>query len=177
MRKKRKKDKELQLAKFTQYLASGFSRVEIMEMMGLEEIEFDSLYGKFYEGIEREVQDKTTLRLYAEYCAKKGKLIRDLESLKVALQSANWKNGQAYVAAVRTQSEILDMMIKTGQELNIVEQRPQELLLIDGQDARELDSDDLEDAVLEELQEAQKAASGFSKKGKGKVIALYPQKD
>jgi len=174
VRKKRKRAKEIQLAKFAQFQAVGYSRVEIMEMMGLEEIEFDSLFSRFYDEIERNVSDKTAITVYAEYVAKKNKFVRDLESLKVALQASQWKNPQAYVAAVRTQHEILDMVIKTGQEMNIIEKRPQELLLIDGQDPREMDSEDLEEKAMEEVREVERLMEE-SRGKRGKVIALYPK--
>ena len=176
-KKKRKKDKNLQLAKFVQFMNSGFTRVEIIELMGLQPAEFESLFGIFYDQIERDVTDKTTIRLYAEFCARKYQLIRDLEGLKVALSSNNWKNGQAYVQAAKAQSDMLDSMIKVGQDLLIVDKRPQEMFLLDGRDPREVDADDLEEAAFEEIRKAEAAIGGSRRKGGGKVIALYSKKD
>ena len=94
----------------------------------------------------------------------------------MALQASQWKNPQAYVAAVRTQHEILDMVIKTGQEMNIIEKRPQELLLNDGQDPREMDSEDLEEKAMIEVRAAEKMLEASQgKRKRGKVIALYPK--
>jgi hypothetical protein len=177
MKPRRKKDRMLQLAQFTVYVAKELDPVEIMQLMGLNQNEFDSLYGRYYDKIVDDVESASTLQIYAETCVRKKKNIRDLERLKDALESSQWKNAQAYVAAVKTQNEIADSMIQMGQELNLIEKRQQEIMLVGGRDARELDADESEAAALEEIEQAHNIiAAGTGSKRGATLHVIHPHK-
>ena len=178
MKPKRKKDKMLQLAHFTQLIAKEYDPAEIMVLMGLTQNEFDSLYGRYIDKVTDDADSAPTIQIYAETCVRKRKYIKDLERLKGALEGSRWKNAQAYVAAVKTQNEIGDSMIQMGQEMNIIEKRQQEIMLVGGRDARELDSEELEEEALEEIEQAHEiiaASSGGKKKG-ATLHVIHPHK-
>jgi len=141
LKKKTVSQQRLQLAQFILLLNKGKTREEIIEAMGLNTNQFESLFNKYYEEAESEQQSKTPLRIFSEVVGRKQQLIRDLEDLKDALKAMKWKNAQAYVAAVKTQSDMVDSLVKLGQDLGLIIKTPEQLLLVGGKDAREMDSD------------------------------------
>ena len=177
MKPKRKKDKMLQLAHFTMLVAQEYDPAEIKVLMGLNHVEFDTLYGQYYDKITEDVEGASTIQVYAETCVRKKKYIKDLERCKKALEGSQWKNAQAYVAAVKTQNEIGDSMIQMGQEMNIIEKRQQEIMLVGGKDARELDSTELEEEALVEIEEAHKIIAASSGEKRGATLhVIHPHK-
>lgn len=153
LRKKSISQQRLQLAQFILLLNKGKTREEIIELMGLNTNQFETLFNRYYEEAESDQQNKTPLRIYAEVVGRKQQLIRDLEDLKEALKSVNYKNAQAYVAAVKTQSDMIDSLVKLGQDLGLIIKTPEQLLLVGGKDAREMDSDELEITIMQEMEQ------------------------
>ena len=141
------------MAQFILLLNKGKTREEIIELMGLNTNQFEALFNKYYEEAEADQQSKTPLRIFAEVVGRKQQLIRDLEDLKDALKGMKWKNAQAYVAAVKTQSDMIDSLVKLGQDLGLIIKTPEQLLLVGGKDAREMDADELEHTIMQEMEQ------------------------
>jgi hypothetical protein len=152
--------------KFVLYLTRGKNRAEITRALKISEDKFDLLFAQYYEESEQEQQAKTPLRIFTELVGRKNQLVRDLERLKEALMGERLKSPQAYVAAVRAQSDILDSLLKIGQNLGLIVKTPDQVLLVGGRDARELNSDDLEHSIQNEMNEIRQILddSGGSKK-------------
>lgn len=171
-------DRKAVLIHFLDLLARGFTKEEIVQQLGLETNQFEALLARIYADTEDEHSSKTPLRIFAEYVIKKNAIIRDLEALKDELRGKNkpadakkkWYNAQAFVMACRLQSDIINEQIKTGQDLGVIEKRPEGILLIDGRDPREMDEDELEETIARELIEAK----GILDSGAdgGKVLAF-----
>lgn len=162
-----------QLARFVPLLARGFTKDEIIEEMGLHPSTFEALFSQYFESLENESTTKSPVRLFVEFITRQNQLVKDLEGLKEALQGQRYKNGQAYVAAVRTQSEIFDKLIKTGQDLGIVVKTPEQVLIVGGRDARDLDPDELELEVKKKMEETRKLLNRRGDKPSGgKVVAF-----
>ncbi len=179
-RKKRLKKKpiaetRLQLAQFIVLLNRGKTREEIIAEMGLNTNQFEALFNRYYEEAEADQQSKTPLRIFAEVVGRKQQLIRDLEDLKDALKAQRYKNGQAYVAAVKTQSDMIDSLVKLGQDLGLIVRTPEQLLLVGGKDARDMDADELEMTIMREMEQirgmvAKRGTTG--NRNAGKVISF-----
>lgn len=167
-------EKRLRILEFLELWSTGHSKEEIVIQMDLSSNEYEAYYNRCIGDTEADVGDKKPLRIFAEYVVKQSSLVRDLEALKAALQSANWKNGQAYVQAVRTQSEIYDKIIKTGQELAIIEKKIDKMFIVDGRDVRDMDEYELERQVQTEMQAVQDLMNKDSR-GKGNIIVLHPK--
>lgn len=143
-------------------LSRGFTKDEIVSTLELETSQFEALLARIYSDTEDQHSAKTPLRIFAEYVIKKNTLIRDLESLKDELRGKNkpadakkkWYNAQAFVMACRLQSEVIDQQIKIGQELGVIEKRPEGIFLIDGRDPREMQESELEETIVKELNQA-----------------------
>jgi hypothetical protein len=160
-------DQKKKLAEFIILLNQGKTREEIIELMGLHPHQFEAFFRNYYEEAEAEQTSKTPMRIFAEYVGKQNQLCRDLEGLKDAL-SDKWRNAQAYVAAVKTQSEILDKLIKTGQDLGLIQKTPDQVLMVGDRDAREVGADELESFVFTEMESIKGLVSKRGKKPKGK---------
>jgi len=157
-------DSRLQLAEFVKLLVKHKTREEIIDELGLNTNQFEAFYAKFFEEVESEENSKTPIKRYVEFVQVQTQLVRELEWLVQHLKSEK-KNGQAYVAAIRTQSEIYEKIIKTGQELRLIVKAPESVLLVDGRDAREVDADELELEVNRELQAIRGLIDSKKKKG------------
>lgn len=155
LKKKSVSQHRLQLAQFILLLNKGKTREEIIELMGLNTNQFETLFNRYYEEAEADQQNKTPLRIFAEVVGRKQQLIRDLEDLKDScrIKDGVYKNAQAYVAAVKTQSDMIDSLVKLGQDLGLIIKTPEQLLLVGGRDAREMDSDELEMTIMQEMEQ------------------------
>lgn len=155
----------LQLAEFILLLNKGKTKEEIVELMGLNTIQFESLFNKYYEESESEQRNKTPLRIFAELVGRKNYLIRDLEDLKDFLKKNRYKNAQAYVAAVKQQSDMMSELVKIGQDLGLIVKTPEQVLLVGDRDVREMDADELEGEIVKDISEIQRM---LAKRGKNK---------
>ncbi len=141
----------LELARFIKLLNKGQTREEIIETMGLNTNQFEALFGRYYNESEEEQQNKTPLRIFAEMVGRKQQLIRDLEDLKDFLKNKEYKNAQGFVAAVKTQSDMMNELVKLGQDLGLIIKTPEQLLLIGDRDVREMDHEELEQGIFKEM--------------------------
>lgn len=172
-------DRKAVLITFLDMLARGFTKEEIVQALGLETNQFEALLARIYSETEDEHSSKTPLRIFAEYVIKKNAILRDLEDLKDELRGKNkpaeekkkWYNGQAFVMACRLQSEIIDQQIRTGQDLGVIEKKPEGIVLINGRDPREMDEAELEESIARELAEAGHLLKDGGAIG-GKVLAF-----
>jgi hypothetical protein len=171
MAKRTQKEKQDLLVRFTQQLGLGYNKEEIEVNLGLLPGDYEPLLSRFYEQAESGFKSKNNLRIFLDYSTRQSQLIRDLERLKQALENRNWKNGQAYVGAVKAQSEILDKLISTGQELGLIQKIAEKFVVVGGMDVRDMDMKQLYAAIEEEINEAQKLRKS-RKRGKSQVISL-----
>jgi hypothetical protein len=171
MAKRTQKEKQDLLVKFTQQLGLGYNKEEAEENLGLMPGDYESLLSRFYEQAEAGFKSKNNLRIFIDYCTRQSQLVRDLERLKQALEQRNWKNGQAYVGAVKAQSEILDKLISTGQELGLIQKIAEKFIMVGGMDVRDMDMSQLMTSLEQEINDAEKLKKQ-RKRGKSKVIAF-----
>jgi hypothetical protein len=175
MARKTQKEKQDLLVRFTILLGQGYNKEEIEEALGLLPGAYEPLLSRFYEQAEAGFKGKNNLRIFLDYSTRQVQLVRDLERLKQALEERNWKNGQAYVGAVKAQSEILDKMISTGQDLGLIQKIAEKFIMVGGTDVRDMDMKQLMGAMEEEINAAQKLKKG-RRRGKNNVITLNPRK-
>lgn len=154
------------LGQFIKLVNKGFSREEIIEKLDLKTNQFESLLGAFYTGLENEIESKSPLKLFAEIVSRKNKLFRDLENFKDAMEKgipkadgtpgAKWRNGQAYVMAVKAQDAILDSVVTTGQNLGLVQKAADRVHLIGDTDVRDMDADTIEAEIIKMFDDTKK---------------------
>lgn len=167
------------LADFTDMLARGLSKDEIVDKLGLSINQFETLFSKVHSEGEAEHDMKTPLRHFLDYVMRSGAIGRDLENIKDELcgkdktgKEKRWYNGQAFVMACNAQLNILDRQVKVGQELGVIHRTPEGYLLIDGQDPRDMDEGELEDAARREIDELEQYIDNGPAKKKKKATIL-----
>lgn len=180
-----KKDRRIEQSQQRQLLADfavcinrGKTRDEIINDLGISSDDFDKLHTKYYKQIEREQEGKSPLRIFSEYVSLQQEFVRTLWEFVEDSKKRNYKNAQAFVAGVRAQSEILDKIIKTGQDLGVIVKTPERLLIVDGNDARDMDSAELRHYTLRKLQQVQAMVEKSKKRRKqAKVIQFSSAQD
>jgi len=184
MREKTIAKKREKLAEFAAMMALGLTEDQIILEMGLNPSEFEALMERFYKEQEIRQVAKTALQTYLDYTNRQTQLIRDLEGLKLKLREKDkgkWGTGSganAYVGAVKAQSEIYDKLISTGQTLDLIKAAPKRIEQIGGQSVRDMDPEELREAIRLEMKLAQKMVDKKRSRHAGKkVVALYPGND
>lgn len=172
-------DQEREFDLFVKEFSRGKTRIEICDILGIDpgSPKFELLQDRFYSVYEDDQKSKSPYRIFSEYIAKKAILIQDLEGMKKSYVSKGpkgYKNGQAYVSAVRTQSEILDSIIKTGQELGIIIKTPEKIELVDGRDPRDMNPDELNNKLRDQMEKVSQLSEkvGIKSANKTKILAF-----
>lgn len=160
------------LIKFVTLLNEGKTRNEIEEELDLAPEQYDEIIDGYYSRVEEEHNKKSPLRTYVEIVTKKNQFIRDLERLKKHLEDKKFEKPQAYVAAIRAQSDMYDSLIKLGQDLNLIVRAAEQLLLVGNRDARDMDHGELMLELQKELQEVQQMITRKRGKKKDKIVTF-----
>ncbi len=178
MAKRTEKEKQTLLIRFTTQLGLGYNKEEIEDNLGLNPGDYEPLLSRFYEQAESGFKSKSNLRIFLDYTTRQAQLVRDLERLKIALEGKQWKNGQAYVGAVKVQSDILDRIIATGQDLGLIQKIAEKFIMVGGVDVRDMDMPKLMNSLEEEIISVRKLQGGRKRGRKNNnVIAFKPNVD
>lgn len=181
-------EQERELDLFSRLFSRGKTRIEICEYIGIDpgSPRFEILQDRFYERAETQIKSKSPYKLFSEYIEKQSVIIQDLEGMKRSYEVApgaksegkgrGYSQGQAYVAACKTQSDILDKIIKTGQDLGIIVKTPEKIELVNGRDPRDMSQDELTKELESHMAElsilTQKA--GIKSTNTSKILAFSP---
>lgn len=181
-----KKDHRKEIARERQLLADfaigisrGQTRDEIISELGITSNTYDILHTKYFTQAEKEQEGKSPLRIFSEYVTSQEELIRTLwKFTDNSSKDKEYRNAQAFVAAVRAQSDIRDRIIKTGQELGVIVKTPEKILVIDGADARDMDTAELRHQAIAKLRKVEKMLEESKKKKvKAKVIQFRSKEE
>lgn len=181
-----KKDHRKEIARERQLIADfaigisrGQTRDEIISELGITSNTYDILHTKYFTQVEKEQEGKSPLRIFSEYVASQEELIRTLwKFTDNSSKDKEYRNAQAFVAAVRAQSDIRDRIIKTGQELGVIVRTPEKVLIIDGADARDMDTAELRHQAMAKIRKVEKMLEDSrKKKTKAKVIQFRSKEE
>jgi hypothetical protein len=157
------------IAELKTHLALGESDLDIAEAMGLDADRYRSLKLQMYNR-ERTDLGKTTEEFYIDYRLRQEGVIAELDRMvryytpqavkveeggdntMMADQfSAQRYGGQpsAIVGALRAKSDILDKIVKVGQEFGILEKIPEKKQVIGGFAIAQLSTEDLRRSIVE----------------------------
>jgi hypothetical protein len=100
------------------------------------------------------IQSKSVGEVYVEYMLAQKKCISDLE--RMATRFDNVKHYSALVNSVKTRSDILDKIIKVGQDFGLLEKRPERREIVAGLMIAKMDDDQLRNTILGELKNLEK---------------------
>lgn len=178
---------ELMLAthRLYQMFVDGMDEKEIMETLNISLEEFTQLKEKMFEFEMDKNSDTSTPQLYAEYILEQKINLKMLdEIIKGTTRKIDGDNVKVVtkdiksrVAAIRVKSEILNNIVKRGQEFGLIMKKPEEKRVIGGMVIADLTDKDLK----KELKEMMAGWEGMhSQFGDGvnivdmKTIDVYP---
>lgn len=157
------------LIEFEDLINKCYRQREIQDRLNIDSRNYNALLDAYYRAAETECRNKSTTRTFAEVAGRKAQLIRDLEEIKATIKSAGARgNHQAAIKAIKAQSDILDSVIKLGQELGLIEKIPDKLVFVGGRDPREMSADEITASCMRELQEITQMVQKSGKGTKGK---------
>lgn len=136
-------------ARFRICLIEEVDDEEMADRLGLTWEEVDELRTKFYEHEASIVRGESTEHTYVRYLLDQRSCIADLD--KVIGDYDKDKNVSAIVSAVRAKSDIIDRMIKTGQDFGLIEKKAAGTNLTAGETVRKLDSAGLKSYIIQEI--------------------------
>jgi len=118
--KRSEPEKRILVALLMIHLAAGKSDTQIVEEMGLRDIkEFNTIKGWLYEQEVPANTNRPPSELFIDYMVAQRGCISALEDVIALFKET--KQGNALVGAVRAKSDILDKIIKRGDELGVLE--------------------------------------------------------
>jgi hypothetical protein len=144
------------LALIRSYLADGWEPDEIAIDAKMSVDRVRSLINQVYAEDGRTILGRTSETLYVDYVIRSRQNLRSLQDLRASLEGTN--QAAAAVGAIKAQQDILDRIIKVGQDLGYVEKKPDRKEVLFGR----LDDDQLNKRLQMEWELTRKMAVGFS---------------
>lgn len=150
-------------------LSGGLDDDEARDVLELTPVLYRRLKEKMFLWEAERVRGKTTDRVYLEYVIEQRACIAELTEISRRFDKAGHYN--AALGAIRTRSDILDKIIKLGQEFAILEKRPEEKRVIAGVVVAQLSDVQLKQAITVELAGLNKLVEAY---GEGKILDMKP---
>lgn len=152
-------ENEARFVRFLQLKKSGESDDDIRAKFGMDLETYDRFAKEcLLQEVER-IQNKSVGEVYVEYVLAQKKCISDLE--KMANRFDNVKHYSALVNSVKTRSDILDKIIKVGQDFGLLEKRPERKEIVAGVMIHKMDDEQLRTTILGELKNLEKMMNHF----------------
>jgi len=130
-------------------LGEGKGEEEVAKACGVGEAEWAKFRKDCFEWAAEGVRGKSAGEVFVEYMLNQKRCIKDLEVM--AQRFDNAKHYSALVGSVKTRSDIFDKIIKMGQDLGLLEKRPERKEIVAGVLVAKMDDQQLRDVILGEL--------------------------
>jgi hypothetical protein len=150
-------------------MAEGLTDEEVSKKLGLKFSDYESLKAKFIENEATIIREKSTEHTYVEFVLEQKRCINDLEELISSYDKE--KNMSAHVGAVRAKSDIVDKIVKMGQDFGLIERKADSGRMIAGKALINLTNIELKQFVLGEIQAVNEMMLRF---GDQDIAALDP---
>lgn len=165
-----KLNRKQQLKRLLEGVYDGESDLEVKTELEISDARYEALKeSALFAEVER-VKDISTEQTYVEYCLAQHGCIRDLNKLILQYQRES-KNPAALVSAIKARSDIVDKMIKLGQDFGIIEKKPQEQKIVAGVVVTQLSNEELRAAIAKQIASLNSMVNEF---GDTKFIDVEP---
>jgi len=156
-------------ARLRGYLQEGKDDEGLCEAFGRPYEEIQILKSCFFESEKELLRKRSTEETYAVYIIEQRRCMNDLE--RVIEDYDKQKNVQAYVGAIKAKSEILDKIIKTGQDFGLIERAEEGRGFVAGQALIQMTHVEQKQYIIGEL----KALNDYMLRyGDQNILALDP---
>lgn len=140
----------LLVARLRTLIAQGKEEMDILEEMDVSPSELQAIRRELFASERVNLVNRTTEEVFIEYTILQKKNITDLNDI-IDSKAMKDKQPNAVVGAIRARSDILDKIIKTGQEFGIIEKVAERRLVVHGHAVAQLDNEGLRKLIVHEL--------------------------
>ena len=159
------KELRIAFAKLRVCLVEGLEPDEMCERLGLQWGDVEELRRRYLDHEADIVRHKPTEHTYVEYCLEMRKCIQDLERVTLEYEGGvedaeggkdvkgkpKTVNVSGYVGAVRARADIIDRIIKQGQEFGFIERKAESKGYAAGQAIKDLSNADFRQYIFNEI--------------------------
>lgn len=146
-----------QIAAYVDGVQAGKQDRDIQAELELDKAAFAVVKQEALDTEVERLRGVTTEQIYVEYCLAQRGCIADLNTL---LDRENVQT-TAYVGAVKARSEILDKMIKLGQDFGLISKEPDRKQIMAGLVVTQLSNEELRTAIADQLGALNSLVSGY----------------
>jgi hypothetical protein len=137
------------IAELLSYLASGYDDSEARTELGLDPEQYAALKRELYSQQAEYYRTRTREDLYTDYINEQRACIHELD--KITTRFADDKNASAAVGAIRARSDIVDKIVKLGQDIGLVQKEPDKKVVLGGVAVAALSDAQLRKAIVGEV--------------------------
>ena len=147
------------VARLLVYLSEGKTDVEAQAELDVSPAKYANLRKALLESEADRLRETPTEHTYVEYCLAQTACIRDLT--EIADEAKKQKNMNGLIGAVRARSDIIDKIIKKGQEFGVLEKKAEEKRIVAGIVVAQLSNVELKVAITSQIAELNKLVETY----------------
>lgn len=126
----------------------GDTDEEIMQLLGINTVgKYNELKRELYRQETADLRNKTTEDVFLEYKWAQEKCMMDLDE---AMKGIPENQPNALVGAIKAKSDIIDKILKTGQDIGVINKEPEKKLVIQGHVIAQMDNNSLRKLIAQE---------------------------
>jgi hypothetical protein len=140
-------------------LAEGTTDEEVMTLLGISTVgRYNELKRELYRQESADLVNKTTEDIFLEYKWAQEKCMRDLDD---AMKGIPENQPNALVGAIKAKSDIIDKILKTGQDIGVINKEPEKKQIIHGHIIAQLSNQELRKLIAQETNSLADALSKY----------------
>jgi len=147
------------IAELLSYLAGGYDDSEARAELGLDPEQYAALKREMYGQQAEYFRTRTTEEMYADYVNEQRSCIGELD--KIVARFVDEKHSSAAVGAIRARSDIVDKIVKLGQDVGLIDKEPEKKLIFGGIAIAQLNDAQLRKAIVGEVSELSRLIDHF----------------
>lgn len=154
-------------------IGKGYTDEEILEEMDIRSDTLRLIKHHIYKIDKMTFENLDNATVYSDYIFKCQQMIRDLDEMKVKFRNrGQWT---ALVASVKTKKEILDGVIKMGQEFGYISKKATELKMSGEISMTAMSTKDMKAEIAREVESLNKLAKGKAIEMRQELLGVTDQ--
>lgn len=131
---------------------------EVQQLLGVSVGRYNELKRELYRQEQAELAGKTPEDVYLEYKWAQTARIKELD---MAMSNIPENQPNALVGAIKAKSDIIDKILKTGQDLGIIAKEPERKIVIQGHVIAQMDNNALRKLIAQETNQLSEAIAKY----------------
>lgn len=156
------------IARVLEMLGEGKTDVEIRDDLGLDQDGYDLLKRKMYEVEGDRIRGRSIEETFIDYMTDQRACVKELDDIAKAFAGNQLS---AKVGAIRAKSDIVDKIVKFGQDIGLIDRRPEEKRILAGVMVADMSNKQLRGMITSELANLDKMVKTF---GEGSILDMKP---